>query len=77
MVLQISSVDAVFTFLVFSMYVYLTTPLTKCEKKRKFLFDLGLGLFVAENIDIALTENADTSFVEIILIVILASFHYI
>ena len=48
-------------------YKYLSTPLTKGEKKRNFL--LGLGSFHAENIDITLTETAKTSFVAIILIV--------
>ena len=38
-------------------------------KKWKFLFDLGLGLFDAGNIDIVLSENAETSFDAIILIV--------
>ena len=47
-------------------YVSLSIPLTK-DKKAELLFDLDLGLFDAENIDIALTETAETSFVASIL----------
>ena len=67
MVLQISSIEPLLKFPVFSIYKYLSTPLAKGEKKRNFL--LGLGSFHAENIDITLTETAKASFVAIILIV--------
>lgn len=40
------------------------------------MFDLGLGLLDAENIDIALTENSESPFLAVILIVGLVSLHY-
>ena len=45
----------------------LSTPL-KEVRKVKLLFDLGLRIFDAKNIDIAFTENRDSPFVEIILL---------
>lgn len=47
-------------------------PLIKL-KQWNFFFDLGLGIFDPENVDVALTENAETYFVTIILIVNLIS----
>lgn len=43
------------------------------REKWKLLFDLGMVLFDAENIDILLTKNAENPFVEIILVASLAS----
>ena len=56
----------------FSMYAYQPPP----PPPPTLLFDLGLGLIDAENIDVALTKNAKTFFVAINLIVNLNSFHY-
>ena len=55
MILQISLIDALLKFLVFSKYA--SQPPSKMWKKWKFLFDLGLGVFDVENRDTVFTKN--------------------
>ena len=62
-------------FYLFVLVVIFTNLPDKKWENWKFLFDLGLEHFDAENIDIALKQHLQSPFVAIILIISLFSFH--